>query len=484
MSRIFSKANAENTVKKSEKQTEKQTEKQYSVPSRIARMFVIVIMCGALIITGVTTAVIHFASQGRDDLIIVLDPGHGGSDTGAVNRNLGLCESSINLKIALACRDRLNQYKGVRVYMTHTGVDSTYGKSSLSRRVSVAGDVGADIFISLHINSAANKSANGCEVFVPVTKHEPKYNVQCTALGEDILANLTALGLNSRGIKTKKSSGGRVYKFSDGTTETGDYYYVVGEPISRLGIPGILIEHAFIDADSGFLDSDSELAALGRADADGIAKHFRLKLKDSATDVTSVIPEESTVSEMPVISQPDVSSDEDYTSEEEADSEVKELENMIKALPDSPTSFDANQVRAVREAYNALSVSDRESLDPTLYQKMIASVTAYENTVRQVRLTVREGSQLSIDRFNGKLLNVSTTAQLSGKVSVLSVMVELELAIDPNAPEQYKNEGTLTYRVTSPDGKELEEEDEIPDGSVVAIMHNDTMLDSLIVSLQ
>ena len=368
--------------------------------------------------------------------------------------------------------------------MTHTGVASLYGKSSLSRRVSVAGEVGADIFISLHINSATNKSANGCEVFVPITKHEPKYNEQCTALGEDILANLTALGLKSRGIKTKKSGGGRVYKFSDGTTETGDYYYVVGEPISRLEIPGILVEHAFIDADSEFLDSDSEVKALGRADADGIAKHFGLKLKDEYLNGSSVVSETISTSEPSIISEPEVSSDDDFTSEEEANSEVTELENMIKALPDSPTSFDANQIRAVREAYYSMSESDRGSLSPELYQKMIASVTAYENAVRQVRIVVRQGSQLSIDRFNGKLLNVSTTAQLSGKVSVLSVTVELELYIDPNAPEQYKNEGTLTYRVTSPDGKELSEDDELPEGAVIAIMYNDTMLDSLIISLQ
>ena len=475
MSSVLSLTNHKETVEKQPS--------QYSVPSRIARVMVVVIMCGALSITGISAAVINFDNRGKNDLVIVLDPGHGGSDTGAVNKTLGLCESAINLKIALACRDRLHQYKGVRVYMTHTGVDNTYGKSSLSRRVSVAGDVGADIFISLHINSASNKSANGCEVFVPNTKHEPKYNEQCTALGEAIISELTALGLNSRGVKTKKSGGGRVYKFSDGTTELGDYYYVVGEPISRLGIPGILVEHAFIDADSDFLDSDSDLIALGEADAEGIAKHFGLKLKNEFSDdaSSSVIP---SLPDQPVSSEPDVSSDDDFTSEDEADSEVKELENMIKALPEAPTSFDANQVRAVREAYYSLSESDRASLDTELYQKMISSVTSYENAVRKVRIAVREGSQLSIDRFNGKLLNVSTTAQHSGKVTVLSAMLELELYIDPNAPEQYKNEGTLTYRVTSPGGTELSQEDEIPDGSVIAVMYNDTLLDSLVISLQ
>ena len=455
---------------------------QYSVPSRIARVFVAVIMCGALVITGVTTALVKYDRSNSDDLVIVLDPGHGGSDTGAVNRQLGLSEAAINLKIALACRDRLNQYRGVRVYMTHTGVDSTYGKSSLSRRVSVADDVGADIFISLHINSASSKTANGVEVFVPATTHERKYNEECTHLGECIISKVTALGLNSRGIKTKKSGGGRVYRFSDGTSEIGDYYYVVGEPISRLGIPGILVEHAFIDADSDFLDSDYDLALLGKADADGIAEHYGLRLKPEFTGDGASSSETSSVAQPPVSSEPDVSSEDDFTSEEDANSQVTELENMIKALPEQPTSFDANQIRAVKEAYNSLSESDRASLDPALSNKMFSAVTAYENAVRQVRIAVREGSQLSIDRFYGKLLNTQTTAQRSGTVTVVSIMVELELYIDPNAPEQYKNEGVMTYRFTSPGGKDLSENDEVPNGSVISVMYNDTVLDSLTIS--
>ena len=452
---------------------------QYSVPSRIARMFVAVIMCGALIITGLTAALVSFETGPGDELVIVLDPGHGGFDTGAVNRALGLSESAINLKIALACRNRLEQYDGVRVYMTHTGVDNLYGKSSLSRRVSVAGEVGADIFISLHINSASNKSANGVEVFVPATTHERKYNEECTKLGESIIASVTSLGLNSRGIKTKKSGGGRVYKFSDGTTEVGYYYYVVGEPISRLQIPGILVEHAFIDADSDFLDSDSDLEALGKADADGIAGYYGLRLKAGSSSSSTEAPGGNSV----IYTESGADDDGDITSDDETDSEVKGLEDMIKALPDNPTSYDANQIKAVREEYNSLSESDRAALSPELYHKMINSVTAYENTVRQVRIAIRQGSQLSIDRFNGRLLNAETTAQLSGKITVVSIMVELELFIDPNAPEQYRNEGLMTYRFTSPDGQELGEDDEVPDNSVIAIMYNDKILDSLVISI-
>jgi N-acetylmuramoyl-L-alanine amidase len=459
---------------------DEQPKPKESIPSRIAKIFIAVMMCGALMITGITAASVKFEEGRSDAVVIVLDPGHGGFDTGAENKALGLSESAINLKIAFACRDRLEQYDGVKVYLTHTGVPNTYGKSSLSRRVSVAGEVGADIFISLHINSADNKSANGAEVFVPITTHDPRYNEQCTKLGECILNKLMAVGLNSRGIKTKKSGGGRVYHFSDGTTETGDYYYVVGEPISRLGIPGILVEHAFIGADSDFLDTDEDLAEIGRADADGIAEHFGLRLRKTVEEGASS-SEAHTVSSY---SHPEVSSSPESAPPEEDDiSEVRRLEDMIRALPDYPSAKNANQINAVRSAYNSLSQGERGQLSPAMFQRMCNIVSYYENTVRQVRITVRAGSQLSIDRFNGRLLNAETAGQLSGRVTVLSLLVELDVYISPDAPDQYRQEGALSYRVTAPDGSRLGENDEVPDHSVISIMYGDTLMDSLSVSI-
>ena len=458
---------------------------RYTLPGRMARMYIVVMMLLALIVTGLTTAIMQYeTTRSRDDLIILLDPGHGGSDTGATNKSLGLYESSINLKIALACRDRLQQYKGVRVYMTHTGVNSTYGKSSLSSRVSMAGKVKADILISLHINDASSRSANGCEVFVPVTRHEPKFNEQCTQLAECIIERLTSLGLKSRGVKTRRSGGGRVYKFSDGTTEKGDYYYVIGETISRYEIPGILIEHGFIVGDADYMDSDSDLAALGIADADGIAKHYGLRLKQDASSGKDA-REESGVTSRGMASVPDeAASDNEYTSEDDENSELGNMENLIRELPDSPGAGDAGRIAAVREAYNALSRSSRNQLSAELYQKMCNAVTAYENAVRPVRFTIKEGSQLSIDRFNGKLLHVGTATQLSGKVSVLSLTVELDLVVSPDAPEPYKTEGALTCRVTNAAGKELKQNDEVTEGSVISLQFNDTILDSLVISME
>lgn len=456
------------------------------------RCLIVLLLAAAVAVTAVTTALVSFSPDDRDELVVVLDPGHGGSDTGAVNSALGLYESEINLKIALACRNRLKQYDGVKVYMTHTGVQSNVGKSSLSRRVSVAGEVGADIFISLHINSANNKTAAGAEVYVPITTHEARYNHDCTALAEKIIANFQALGLKSRGVKTRQSGGGRIYTFDDGTTETGDYYYVVGEPISRLGIPGILVEHAFIAGDSDFLDSDEDLIALGNADADAIAAHFGLTLKPEFVNVTSrpddvsSNPVSSEVSSEPLpdtSSQAKVSSDEPFTSEDDEHSAVAQVETLIQALPDAPTQNDANQIKAARAAFNALSDSQQSQIAPELYQKLCDVITAYENLMHPVRIGVRQGSEVSVDRVNGRLLNVETASQNSGKITVFSLMLELELTIDPAAPEEYKQEDKLAYRIISPDGRQLGFDDELPNNSIISILSGDTVLDTLSVSI-
>lgn len=478
--------------------------------SRVFGVWTVALIVAALAVTVFTMALIRFDKTNPDDLVIVLDPGHGGSDVGASNTALGLYESEINLKIALACRDRLQQYDGIKVYMTHTGVRSEVAKSSLSSRVSVAGEVGADIFISLHINSAERKDANGAEVYVPITSHEPKYHEECSRLADGILTNLQALGLGSRGVKTRASGGGRVYTFDDGTSEKGDYYYVIGEPISRLGIPGILVEHAFIDGDSSFLDTDAKLAALGVADAEAIARHYGLTLKTDAIgsssftfdDVSSHAPDISSdasdvssdvmISSEPDTSEPDISSSsaestvssEPLAVEEETDPAVLKVESMIQALPESPTDKDGAAVGSARRAFIALSESGKNAVDTALYQKLCRVVTTYENLTHPIRFMVRDGSEMSIDRVTGQLLHAETARQQSQKITVFSLMMEMELFIDPDVPDEYKQESILSYRVTAPDGTPLESDDEVSDGTTISVWYNDLRLDSLTVSIR
>jgi N-acetylmuramoyl-L-alanine amidase len=92
---------------------------------------------------------------------VVLDPGHGGGNEGAMGA-AGSQEKDQTLAVAYAIRDRLQRdYPELRVIVTRNlDIDLT-----LSERLHLAHNEGADLFLSLHMNSARNKEAHGFEVF-------------------------------------------------------------------------------------------------------------------------------------------------------------------------------------------------------------------------------------------------------------------------------------------------------------------------------
>ncbi len=91
---------------------------------------------------------------------IAIDPGHGGKDSGCVNRGMGLQEKYIVLDISSILKTLL-EADGYEVIMTRER--DVY--IPLSRRTSIANSSGADLFISLHVNWAASPSARGVETF-------------------------------------------------------------------------------------------------------------------------------------------------------------------------------------------------------------------------------------------------------------------------------------------------------------------------------
>ncbi|MBN2016997.1 MAG: N-acetylmuramoyl-L-alanine amidase [Candidatus Cloacimonetes bacterium] len=92
---------------------------------------------------------------------IVLDPGHGGKDPGAVGRIIGLQEKDIVLKIAKKVKNLLEQNLDVKVLLTRE--DDRF--VSLGDRTDFANENQADIFVSIHCNAAYNTKANGSEVY-------------------------------------------------------------------------------------------------------------------------------------------------------------------------------------------------------------------------------------------------------------------------------------------------------------------------------
>lgn len=91
---------------------------------------------------------------------IYLDAGHGGKDSGAVGN--GLYEKNVVLDLAKRIEAKLKQYNNVQVLQSRT----TDVFLELSERANKANQLGADCFISLHLNANENVTAKGFETYI------------------------------------------------------------------------------------------------------------------------------------------------------------------------------------------------------------------------------------------------------------------------------------------------------------------------------
>ena len=215
-------------------------------------------------IAGEAKASLYSADNG--DLIVAIDPGHGGTDRGASYG--GIDEKDINLKIAQYIKLYLEEYVGVQVYLTR----DTDVFVELTDRVANAEAAGADVFISIH-NNALEKSKRGSMVFYPNQNYRPYLSDEGAELSAKILKNLTALGLQDLGIRTRDSG---EKKYPD--KSMADYYSVIRNSKLR-DMTGIIVEHACLSNDeerAEYLSTDEQLMRLALADVQGIAEYYGL----------------------------------------------------------------------------------------------------------------------------------------------------------------------------------------------------------------
>lgn len=230
-----------------------------------------------------TMSVDEFSRHATGGMTICLDPGHGGSDSGA--NAFGTKESDLTLKIAQYCKEELAKYD-VNVVMTRT-TDTRLSEEAamdLKNRVEVAKKAGASYFISIHINSAANSAAKGAEVYYPNTSGNKNLSSNGQNLAKAIQSQLASLGLYDRGIKIRN--------YTDGTTSSNpnssdqDYYGVI-RYAKQANITGLIVEHCFIsnkDEFDKYLGSNAKLQQLGIADAKGIVSALGLQAKNADID--------------------------------------------------------------------------------------------------------------------------------------------------------------------------------------------------------
>ncbi len=173
---------------------------------------------------------------------IVVDPGHGGDDPGALGRG-ALPEKAINLDIALKVAELL-QDRGARVLMTRNGDRFI----SLDGRAAMADRVRADLLVSIHSDSARRSTAEGMTVYVGRGS-----SADSRRAAQRIAAAVQRAGLEFRGV------------------QSAGYRVLVGH--SR---PAVLVECGFLTnhSEARQLSSGSYRTRVAEAIAEGVAENF------------------------------------------------------------------------------------------------------------------------------------------------------------------------------------------------------------------
>lgn len=203
---------------------------------------------------------------------VYLDPGHGGSDPGAVSG--GLKEKDLTLTTSLACRDYL-QANGVTVKMSRTKDQ----ENSLNGSCAESNRWKPNCHVSIHYNAGGG---DGAEVWHTIYKSAS----QGDELGICILNQLKKLGQQSRGLKTKKNAQGT------------DYFGA----IRMTNAPAVIVECGFIDnaTDRKLFDTAAEQKKIGQAIARGILNSFGVE--DDGNDKPSNGGSGSSKSDKPSVS--------------------------------------------------------------------------------------------------------------------------------------------------------------------------------------
>jgi len=205
---------------------------------------------------------------------IVVDPGHGGKDPGAVGLS-GLQEKDVVLSIGHKVAKKLKDDLGIDAVMTR----STDVFIELQERTAIANQVGADLFISIHANAALNRKANGIETYyLNLAKTEKAAQLAARENGTslekvsllqavlfDLMANYKLNDSAHLADEVQKALYKRI-SAQDPTTKNlgvkqGPFYVLVGATM-----PSILVESAFISnaqeeiklADPKYLEETAE----------------------------------------------------------------------------------------------------------------------------------------------------------------------------------------------------------------------------------
>jgi len=215
-------------------------------------------------------------SNRKGTYTIVVDPGHGGHDSGAVGN--GYREKDLALQVGIKLGKELG--KDYNVIMTRT----TDVFKTLQERPEIGNVRSADLFVSVHLNSGGNSSASGTEVYYYAKKDADKYSRDVAKFNNTVdsgvaMSDYALKDINYRMNQTRSSAlaqdvlDGLLNNFSvrDRGVKNANFAVLRGS-----NSPSILIELGFVtnysDVSQFVNDYDQERAA--KAIADAIRRHF------------------------------------------------------------------------------------------------------------------------------------------------------------------------------------------------------------------
>lgn len=199
---------------------------------------------------------------------VFIDPGHGGSDSGAISYDNKFEEKDLNLDTAKACIEELEEY-GIIVYTSRT--DDTY--ISLEERSRMANEIkDLDLFVSIHHNASTNSSVNRGEVIYSVREKESQKLAEC------ISKKLYDIGSAEVKIYNRYNSRGT------------DYYSV----LRNTDATSIIVEISFITSAEGvsLVDTPEKRQKNGILIAQGIMDYLGVDYSEEANKENNKTVEE------------------------------------------------------------------------------------------------------------------------------------------------------------------------------------------------
>ena len=152
--------------------------------SFLSKLVILFLPVVALTVTA-QLLVMPVSTASPEVMTVVIDAGHGGIDGGVSGVTSGVKESDINLDAAKRLK-RMFKATGVNVVMTRETSAGLYGTLSsgfkvrdLSKRVEIAKEVNADVFVSVHMNKYSDPSRRGAQVFFAADNQKSKQLAEC-----------------------------------------------------------------------------------------------------------------------------------------------------------------------------------------------------------------------------------------------------------------------------------------------------------------